>query len=182
MSITESARGVRKIEYRMFGINRLISIYFTNEKVYKYEHGELISSNKIDASWCLQAALVANKNKTLLWTCADMGGNCFLFTFGYDLFVGHEKAGHGALMHGATIAGEIRMNCSRWILSNQSGAWGAMGGERGKTAKLNELSGVLNNRLYLHFVSQRAFSRHAWKRETQKKIRGVRQFVLDNVR
>lgn len=171
MPITESARGIKEIENRMFGLNKLISIYFTNEEVYRYQHDQLMISGPHDASLKLELALVANRNRTLLWTCADMGDGCFLFTFGYDLHVGNEKIGHGSLVQGATIAGEIRRNGSLWTITNESGAWGAMGGANGKTAKLNELADILNRRLNIRFVAQRAFSRYGWKRKIQEFVR-----------
>ena len=114
--------------------------------------------------------------KTLLWTYSNArnaaGDFDYTITFGLDVKVGQGKIGHGALTQLAIIAGELHPNpAGGWRITNESGAWGAMGGADGKTEQLRVIAAVMQAALGLVVTSGRAFSRSGWRRAIQSVFR-----------
>lgn len=124
----------------------------------------------------------ANGHKPLLWafSATHTGG---VVKFGYDrqvlsLAVGAgpldlAKIGHVALMNNATISGEISQAGASWTIDNNSGAWGSMGNNSGKSQMLNFVAQIITNHDPggIQVTSKRAYSRTGWKRAVQQVFR-----------
>jgi hypothetical protein len=128
----------------------------------------------------LHAALTqaaAGPNLPLLW--AFRGDNMgWRIKFGFDVFVLSQavgvppgtmmKIGHVALENDAIISGEIAPAGGGWVLDNNSGAWGAMNNNGGKTDMLGQIAQFMNVAGGINVQAKRAYSRHAWKRVFQQ--------------
>lgn len=111
----------------------------------------------------------------LLWAYGDEL-NQTVVVFGYDMFVDYQgarvKIGHVALMNQAHISGEIRQLPNNiWSIDNESGAWGSMGNENGKSEQLIKVADFISRACNIQVRAQRAYSRNAVKRWMQHKFR-----------
>ncbi|VUD69380.1 hypothetical protein TDB9533_04747 [Thalassocella blandensis] len=111
----------------------------------------------------------------LLWAYGDEL-NQTVVVFGYDMFVDYMgaqvKIGHVALMDQAHISGEISLLPNNvWSIDNESGAWGGMGNESGKSEKLNRVADFMSRACNMQVRAERAYSRNAVKRWIQHKFR-----------
>jgi len=115
-----------------------------------------------------------NMQRTLLWTYAKQPNGPTIITFGYDEHIDGGKIGHAALTVNATFAGEIKPAREHgqvvFVISNESGAWGAMGNESGKTKMLKSVAATMAS-LGINVCAERAYSRHLWKRKLQERFR-----------
>lgn len=107
----------------------------------------------------------------LLWAYAN--GNGFQeYVFGYDLhLLNGSKIGHAAMIDFATISGEITQTAGPWVLDNESGAWGNMGAQAGKSNQLEACADELTTPPFcLNVTAKRAYSKSAITRFLQKKF------------
>ena len=166
MANTPSARGIKALELRNVGLNR-IACYTISPQFAVAVIGRINAGADLNA----ELRLPVYANQTLLWTYAQEF-DVTTITFGLDVHIGDGKIGHGALTQRAMIAGEIKPNGpAAWIITNESGAWGAMGGADGKTDQLRIVAAVMHTALGLTVTSGRAFSRTGWKRAIQSVFR-----------
>ncbi|MFS1523805.1 hypothetical protein ACL7TT_06765 [Microbulbifer sp. 2304DJ12-6] len=178
---TDSARGIKEIENQhrnknliaKYKINNVGAVAAGTAVTVQHLHNDLFNFLKAG-------------NKPLLWVyikdkqAHNQGPLPCEIAFGFDRHYGEQKIGHGALSERATLAGEIHWStshfgASHWVITNQSGAWGAMGGIDGKTAELQAVAQIMNELLFPHVevISKNAYSRHGWKRAAQEQYNKV---------
>ena len=117
-----------------------------------------------------------NGNVPLLWVYTNNGGMIDV-RFGYDTLVnnangiGQSKIGHVALMDRAIISGEIHPVAGGWELDNNSGAWGAMSNEDGKSTMMAAIAQFMSREPSMVVTARKAYSRKGWKRAIQQVFR-----------
>lgn len=126
----------------------------------------------------LLQAIAQNPNAPMLWIMKEKAGS-YQFYFGFDLNVpaaggvGVAKVGHVGLAKRGTISGEIHQTGASWSIDNNSGAWGAMGGNDGKSDAMGNAALLISRFDPGGMVvnAQRAYSRNAKKRFIQQIFR-----------
>jgi hypothetical protein len=128
------------------------------------------------------AAHVAAGDQPLLWAFSSTAGG-YEFKFGYDVQVpslavgaapgAQAKIGHVALTPNATISGEIIPVGAAWEIDNNSGAWGSMDNNDGKSNMMRTAAELLArcDPGGIVVTARRAYSRKAWKRKIQQIFR-----------
>jgi hypothetical protein len=121
---------------------------------HKDSNAELIAKVNLTQAYtfALNQALranIANGNTPLLWVYTeDTDSRVFEIKFGFDTLVqqggGQVRIGHVALMDRAIIAGEIYPDGGRWEIDNNSGAWGSMSNQNGKTTMMGEIASYMS--------------------------------------
>lgn len=169
-----SMRGVKALEANHFGENVIVTATITpamgaNSTVTKVPNVNI------------HVALITHllDTRTLLWVYSEAAG-VRTITFGYDEHVGGGKIGHAALIAQATIAGEIRKirgptYFDGWSISNESGAWGGMGNNDGKSNMLAEVARIMTAHLGIVVSAEKAFSKWSLKRKLQEIVRGKKR-------
>ena len=107
----------------------------------------------------------------LLWTYSYPDANYMELKFGFDEHTDQGKIGHVGMAGEATISGEIFRDGAAWKINNDSGAWGNMGGNSGKTRMLLEVAGFMRDHCGLQVTANKAYSRHKIKRFFQQLFR-----------
>jgi hypothetical protein len=108
----------------------------------------------------------------LLWTYAEHDPQFIEVVFGFDDPIGNNKIGHVALTAEATISGEIRRHNAQWRINNESGAWGNMGGNAGKSQKMTQVAQFMNAHCGgMQVNADTAYSAKGWKRKIQQIFR-----------
>lgn len=166
MDNIRSMRGVKELENAHSGENKIFTAVIDGNTVTKTPNKKLHTT--------LLTHLISNK--TLLWVYSESEG-VETITFGYDKHFHTGKIGHAALVDKAIIAGEIRKlgsgtYGSGWCISNESGAWGAMGRVSGKSHMLRTVANTMTDHLGIIVKAEVAFSRNAIKRKLQEFTRG----------
>jgi hypothetical protein len=166
-----SMRGVKALETAHFGENEIVRATITPQPG---ANSVVAKVPNVNIHTALVGSLLAGR--TLLWVYAEAGG-IKTFIFGYDEHIGAGKIGHAALVNQATIAGEIRKIGGGgfghgWAISNESGAWGAMGDVSGKSAMLDRIASDMTASLGIIVSAEKAFSRWSFKRKLQELVRG----------
>lgn len=176
MATHASARGQKPAEQaaRPEGRNTIVTVYIAGAgggvattawgPDYEATAGALSIEQALDAT-------IDMGRVPLLWTYARPDANYTEVKFGFDEQIGGGKIGHVALAAEATISGEIFRDGIDWKINNESGAWGNMGGEVGKTAMLRAVATFMTAYCGLRVSSEKALSSNAVKRYIQKKIR-----------
>lgn len=125
---------------------------------------------------CLGANIAAG-NVPLLWVYTNNGGIVEI-KFGHDMMVANannpatqSKIGHVALMNNAIISGEIHAAGGAWEIDNNSGAWGAMSNQDGKSTMMAAIAQFMSRDPSMVVTRRRAYSRKAWKRAIQQVFR-----------
>jgi hypothetical protein len=113
----------------------------------------------------------------MLWVYNNVGGNIKI-RFGYDAFVpalngaGNAKIGHVALVNTAIISGEIFPDGhGGWKIDNNSGAWGAMSNQNGKSTMMDTVALMMSQAGNMQVNARKAYSRRTWKRTIQQLYR-----------
>lgn len=130
------------------------------------------------------AAHLANGGGTpLLWAMSSTNAG-YKFKFGFDAQVAAlipavgavmptAKIGHVGLMGNATISGELIQAGAAWELDNNSGAWGSMANQDGKSTMMATAAQLIST--YdpggIVVTARRAYSRTGWKRAVQQVFR-----------
>jgi hypothetical protein len=121
-------------------------------------------------------------NGPLLWAMSSVVAG-YEFKFGFDLQVAAfavvvgpapiAKIGHVALTAAATISGEIIPVGAHWELDNNSGAWGAMANNDGKSTMMATAAQLISagDPGNIVVTARRAYSRKGWKRAVQQVFR-----------
>lgn len=162
-----SMRGVKRLERDKFGENGIVTATVAADDT-------VTKDPNVNIHVALLERLI--EGETLLWVYSEAGGTKTI-KFGYDKHFDAQKIGHAALVDQAVIAGEIRkINgadfASGWAISNESGAWGAMGGNSGKSDMLKSVARTMTSRLGIVVTPEKAFSRYGFKRKLQELVRG----------
>ncbi len=172
-----SARGNKHMEnvHRPLGTNLIATI---NGAANGGNLAAVLAANQ-NAAFTLSQCLTANFNNgntPMLWAYTDVGGNIEV-KFGHDMMVnnangaGQSKIGHVALMNAAIISGEIHPAGGAWEIDNNSGAWGAMSDQNGKSTMLATVAQFISRDPSMNVNGRRAYSRKDWKRAIQQVFR-----------
>lgn len=123
---------------------------------------------------------IAANNLPLLWAYS-VTPTSYEIKFGFDMNVpslavgalpgATAKIGHVALFNDAIISGEIAPNGGGWRIDNNSGAWGAMGGQADKSNWMDNVANAMSQLGNINVVASRAYSRRGWKRAIQQVFR-----------
>jgi len=178
LTVYRSARGEKQRERaeRPHGRNTIVTVFILGPAGlgnqaniawgpdYESLNGALTIEQVLDAT--------ADMGRTpLLWTFAEPDANYTELKFGFDEPIGNNKIGHVALTAEATISGEISRDGAGWRINNESGAWGNMGGENGKSNMLRRVAAFMIQHCNMQVAANRAYSRAGWKRKIQKIFR-----------
>ncbi len=178
MATHPSARGQKPAEQaaRPEGRNTIVTVYIAGAgggvattawgPDYEATAGALSIEQALDAT-------IDMGRVPLLWTYARPDANYTEVKFGFDEQIGAGKIGHVALAAEATISGEIFRDDDgvRWRINNESGAWGNMGGEVGKSEMLRAVAVFMTAYCGLRVTADKAYSSNAVKRFIQKQYR-----------
>jgi hypothetical protein len=131
----------------------------------------------------MTAYLAAGGHGPLLWAMSSTNVG-YEFKFGFDRQVValipaigaaplNAKIGHVALTAAATISGEIIQVGAHWELDNNSGAWGSMANQDGKSTMMDNAAQLISrfDPGAIVVTARRAYSRTGWKRKIQQVFR-----------
>lgn len=174
MGTFASARGQKPAEQvaRPEGRNTIVTVWVAGGAAHT-DWGPDYESEA--ATLTVQAALDATivmGRQPLLWTFSEPDTNYSEVKFGFDDPIAGGKIGHVAMTSEATISGEIYRSGAHWRINNESGAWGSMGGNAGKSQKLTQAAQFMTQHCGgLQVAADHAYSRKGWKRTVQQIFR-----------
>jgi hypothetical protein len=163
--------------------NLLATLTITRGQRSRFEPGPLANRVRVEARNNLHQLLSAAEGPgipgtgALLWTYTKDKDGSIVINFGKDDYLvsgrlESNKSGHAGFTSLANIAGEIRSQEGRWVIDNNSGAWGSRPdanriGQGGKSRMLRQVATLIRENQNINVTAQPAYSRDLHKREEQ---------------